>query len=137
MFRFKNNNCVFMTIIGVALLGAIGLACETDDDAGEASDNGDVSDDDEWCDVETDEHNACAAECEAGWEPCYNECEYAMPAEKGACQEACETDLVTCRDDCDEAYPDVACPDEGNSPADNPTVDEDDDDEGDDDSSGP
>ncbi len=121
----------------IALVGAIGLACETDDDESDTSDSGDVADDDGWCDVKTDEEIACLHGCEADAEACYPECEYVSPPDKGPCQETCQTVLNTCRDDCDDAYDDVGCPDEGNGPADNPTVDDDDDDEGDDDSSGP
>ncbi|MCC6156462.1 MAG: hypothetical protein IT350_00295 [Deltaproteobacteria bacterium] len=118
----------------VMIFGMVGLSCEAEKDEGDRSDNTDDSDDDGWCDVVSDQEYACLHQCDAeSGEECHTECVYLPPAEEGSCKDACAANLTICRDDCHEAYDDVGCPDEGNSPADNPSVDDDPDLSGDDD----
>ncbi len=128
----NKRNLVFWIAL-LAMMSAIGPACEPDDDEGDSSSGSDDDDTDAYCDVVSDQEYECLDQCDAEFgEECHAECVYLPPAEEGSCKDACAANLTTCRADCDEAYEDLSCPDEGPGPADNPTVD-DDDDEGDDD----
>ncbi len=117
----------------LALVGEIGAACAPDDDESDSSSGSDDDDADAICDVISEQEYECLLQCEAEFEECHAECVYLPPVEEGSCKDACAATLRACKDDCDDAYEDIGCPDEGNSPADNPTVDDDDDGQGDDD----